>query len=750
MAVLSRRWLALATLGLTLLGLGARLSQHAARGPAAAPTHGERRTTPQPSFSMAPTVDPAAPLPAERPRRVLAIYDSSETVQDEDEHGRPVAVPLSPETTLLHTLAELPLSHLGLVPDFLDVHTAPLPSDDEMARYRGVLTWFGDQRMRHPAAYLTWLIRQGAAGRRLVVLERLGALTDLAGKDTPSELLEQAMAALGGRSLGQPTDDPSRIQVAMAAPGFMGFEGPLPTRRWSYAKFRADPGSAVYLRLQRTDLRESVSDVVWTGPSGGFAHEQTVFREDELGERAVIRWVLDPFRFFAAAFAVEAWPRPDFTTLNGERIFYSHIDGDGLDTLTELDYKSRCGEIIRDRLLRRYDLPFTASVVVGLTAPPPIGRGSEVDVAVARSIFALDNVEIGSHGLAHPLNWRDKREENLSVRGLPGYAFTDDVEIARSVEYIDRALAPPGKRCQIMLWTGWCNPSEGQLAAAYRLGLRNLNGGDPRMDAHYPSYAHLVAPIHRVGGLYQYYTSAANDYILTARWSPPYYRFQNVIQTFERTAAPRRVVPINVYFHFYIARNHEALVGIERIFEWVSRQPIAPRFASEYVDLVRDAHWARLAEPAPGRWVLRKGPALRTARFDDPAVHVDLARSRGVIGYLNHPELGVTYVHLTADPEVTIQLAGQAPRAPYLERATHDVDALQIGGDEIRFTTRGVGGKRFVLRNLPPGRGYDVTAAEKVTQARVGPGGDLELLLPGGGAGAMTVLARAHRAMGID
>jgi hypothetical protein len=321
------------------------------------------------------------------------------------------------------------------------------------------------------------------------------------------------------------------------------------------------------------------------------------------------------------------------------------------------------------------------------------------------------------------------------------------------VAYIERELAPPGKSCRIMLWTGDCNPTAEHLAVAYRLGLRNLNGGDPRMDAHYPSYAHLVPPLHRVGTFVQYYTSAANDYILTDEWRPPFYRFRNVIQTFERSGAPRRVVPVDVYFHFYSARNLTALTALEEVYDWVVTQPLAPMFASEYVDIARDAASARIARsgPAaspndrpnrgpngsPNNWIVRKGPSLRTVRFDDAEVHVDVARSRGVLGYVQEPALHATYVHLDGSAEATIQLAAKAPSTPYLERATHWVDDAELRAEALAWTTHGPGRRVFIFAGLTPGARYRWSGGDGVVDGR----GRLTVIAPGG---PQTTAGRVH------
>ncbi|MBL4634200.1 MAG: hypothetical protein JKY56_10020 [Kofleriaceae bacterium] len=330
---------------------------------------------------------------------------------------------------------------------------------------------------------------------------------------------------------------------------------------------------------------------------------------------------------------------------------------------------------------------------------------------MARAIFGLDNVEIGSHGYAHPMDWRAGEKAELSVPDLPDYVLSGESEISGTVDFINKNLSPPGKECRVMLWTGWCNPSEEQLTSAYTSGVRNLNGGDPRMDSHYPSYAHMSPPVHQVGKYLQFLTSASNEYILTDDWTPPYYRFQNVVQTFENTGSPKRVVPVNIYIHYYIARNYPGLQGLRTTLKWVLDHPLAPVFVSEYVDVVRDFHWARIAERGPGHWVIRKGPALQTVRFDTPDMHIDLEASNGVIGYVNNKELGVTFVHLTDAAEVSVVTSESAPKRAFLRTATHIVKDFSHTPKGFEFVSGGVGLRTFEVAGLSDGANYEIHAS---------------------------------------
>ena len=76
-------------------------------------------------------------------RRILAIYDSS--------------FEKSPDVTLVHAWAEMPLNHLGFAIDYKDAAQG-LPDPQTAANYAAVLTWF-TYDVTSPADYLIWARR---------------------------------------------------------------------------------------------------------------------------------------------------------------------------------------------------------------------------------------------------------------------------------------------------------------------------------------------------------------------------------------------------------------------------------------------------------------------------------------------------------------------------------------------------------------------------------------------------------------
>src|SRR5207247_9397871 len=119
-------------------------------------------------------------------------------------------------------------------------------------------------------------------------------------------------------------------------------------------------------------------------------------------------WILDPFRFFAAALQVAPSPVPDPAPLDGLRVFYSHIDGDGFGDMSVVEKGKRSAEIVRDRIVKVFPVPVTCSVIEAEIRGRVVGQKPEDEqqlTEIARSIFRLPNVQAGSHTYTHPFYW---------------------------------------------------------------------------------------------------------------------------------------------------------------------------------------------------------------------------------------------------------------------------------------------------------------------------------------------------------
>jgi hypothetical protein len=147
-------------------------------------------------------------------------------------------------------------------------------------------------------------------------------------------------------------------------------------------------------------------------------------------------------------------------------------------------------------------------------------------------------------------------------------------------------LAPLGKRVKILLWTGDCLPSEKAIRLARKADLYNLNGGDTTIDNRHPFLSRVTPMARPVGRELQLYAPVMNENVFTNLWRGPFYGFRNVIETFQRTDFPRRLKPIDIYYHFYSGEKTASLRALEEVHDWTLEQEIIPLFMSDYVKRV--------------------------------------------------------------------------------------------------------------------------------------------------------------------
>jgi len=651
------------------------------------------------------------------PRRVLMLYDGV--------HGR------GAEDNLAFRGLQVAANYFGLVADVRDVARTPLPGPADMAPYRAVVTVFDSQVASRPDAYLEWLLRQFRAGRRVLVLGSLGALNDPAGNPADDDLLAQAWAYLGLREEGQSTSRQELIEYATVGP-HMGFERALPSLPPFYNKYALLEPADLWLGLKRKDLPDSLSAAVVVGRRGAFALGDYVFWEDPLTSQR--QWFLDPFAFLSHGLGLDNFPALTPTTLNGSRVAFSHVDGDAFNGYTEVDKKKNCAEILQQEIFRKYDFPITVSVIEAEIDPALYGE--EKNVRVAREIFALPNIEPASHTYSHPMYWDESTTVNIEAyhgrHGYPikGYKFNARREIVGAASYITRTLTPPDKPCTVLLWSGNCRPKAEHLRLAEEAGLLGMNGGDTVYNFALHNSLFYVSGLYRdVNGTYQVFAPQANENIMTNLWSTPLYGFRNTIDTYRRTGSPRRIMPIDIYYHFYSGEKLASVNALKDVYDWVLTQDAALVFASDYIRMVRGFLSARLATLGPGVYAVEDYGHCLTVRFDPDGKVPDLARCENVLGYQVLPE-GL-FVHLAPDQgRAVISLTrppGSAQAAPYLERASGWVRGMVAGPDGVRFTFAGHGRGRAVLAGLAPGSAWLVSGAGGRASLAAGPDGRLVL-----------------------
>lgn len=573
-------------------------------------------------------------------RKVLVLFDSST--------GQTVR-----ENHFVEGFA-MPLNYLGFLYEIHDINGFSYPEGPDMDRFGAVITVFSEDSMAEPERYLSWLVKQQDSGKKVVITGSLGAYRNRDGQQVSEELIKRVYSGLGFSWLGNATNDRMKLNYAEVDKKWMNFERKLPIFPPAYAHIVPENEAVnTWVGVERKGITDSTGAVVATGPGGGLAMTGFIRWQDPVNY--LKQWYINPFEFLRQSLGVEGVPSLTPTTLNGLRVAFAHIDGDGFAGYTEIDKNKNCGEIVMERIFARYDFPNSASVIAGEINPDV--RGSLDNVELARELFEMENIETSSHSYTHPYAWNAKLRESkeyaedfvVGQYEKPGYEFDAHYEIVGSCDYISEDLAPPEKPCKVLFWSGMCDPTQEQVAIADKAGILNLNGGDSVMDARRDSYFG-VSPLYRELGKYsQIYTGQANENILTNLWTGPFFGFRNIIETMERTGSPRRIMPIDIYYHFYSGEKFASLKALEDVYEWVLSQDCAKIYASAYIKMVRGYLTGRVEKINAERFTVSNYGNCLSLRLDGKDRIPDLRRCSNVLGYDVRPE-GV-FVHLRPGEE---------------------------------------------------------------------------------------------------
>lgn len=651
----------------------------------------------------------------EIPRQVLMLYKKSEASHLEE--------------AVVYNRAGVILEYLGLVPVYRAVEDG-LPNKEEMQGIHAIVTWHTSHYMQDAQAYGDWLIKQIENGKKVAILENYGATFDA---KTQQKVDNQTavFAALGIEYVDRPIRREEHIpKVRIFDKSMLEYEHAfLPeniTYEDTYPSVR--PENQVFFSFN--DKAYGNVDFGIITANGGVSLEQTPFYfpphdnerltivnkaiageiQPEIAEQPTIgAWNINPYKFFSQALSLDSFPAADVTTLNGSRIFYAHIDGDGLTSISLIDKAHLAGTFIFEDILKVYaDIPTTVSVITK-NVERLGNKYHHPGILLSRNIFQLDNVEVATHSATHPFDW---------VGGDPYVTTPDDYpykiayreqnlleEIWGSKLFSDNYLAPSGKKTNILFWSGATNPDQNALEIVWRAGMHNLNGGDPRFDEKNPSLANLSPYTLSYPPYRQYLTSAQNDYYYTLFLTGDWGGQKELIKHFEKTESPHRIYPMNLYYHFYSGIKHESMAALKSIYDYIRKQDSANIFTTQYVEIAEDFYRTHIGREGKGYWIENNG-FLRTLRLN--GLHqVDMKRSKGIIGYSHHDSQ--TYVHMDGRKRRLLHFTNQKPTQPYIIQSTQFIDEFSSSKDNVDFLYRGFGNTLLKIGGLHANAVYQMT-----------------------------------------
>ncbi|MEJ0003941.1 MAG: sugar ABC transporter [Pararobbsia sp.] len=574
----------------------------------------------------------------------------------------------------------MPLNYLGYTIEFADLNH-PLPEHVTPDRYAGIVVWF-ERTPANSAQWERWVLGRIADNVRTVFFNDFGFTMD-------AEAAEPlGLKVLGGRPRGP-------VSVLAKDP-MIGFEVmPVPDARDADG-LQVGEGGTPLLRLGSGDF---VYDPVALTSWGGYA--RSPYTIASLNTISQERWAIQPLDFLSRALGLQPMPMPDTTTENGRRLFMVHVDGDGFASRCEFPGPDFSGQALYEQLFSKYRVPTTLSVIEGEVGPaglyPKLSPRLE---QIARQMFALPNVEIGTHTYSHPFTWEDVDEGTgarikhdvdegggdaaFSLR-IPGYTFNLDREIGGSIHYIDSRLAPPGKRVKVLQWSGNCEPPAVAVRRTYEAGVLNVNGGWTVITKSANSWTN-IAPVgvDKGPGAFQVYAPNQDENVYTDDWQGPFYGFSRVLETFAMTDAPRRFKPIDLYFHMYSGTKVASLRALDQIYQTVLKQPVFPVYLSDYARKVLDWEDFAVARDGDG-WLVRGNGELRELRYPG-TVAPELGAARNVAGYGPAPD--GTYIHI-AGSSARFALAAVPGTQPYVKSASGYLRKMTRGPHSLSFEVGG-------------------------------------------------------------
>lgn len=612
-------------------------------------------------------------------RKILALFDSEvENVYYQSK---------------IHRHAEYVLNYLGFIVESWDIQNQ-LPNERQMAQYYAIFSWFDGNAMKDPVTFLYWLQKQIRNNKKVVFWGSLPVFENKAtNKTVDITVINSIFAYLGIKFEQKYEGNPFYIKIDFIDKKMMEFERAYDKFNLSYNKIISfAQHNKSYLTLSLTNRPNSESNLVVTGPWGGIAWGNKILFTQSRGKTVAgdfIQWHLNPFSFFIKALEVKNEPKMDVTVKNGKRIFYSHIDGDGFNGVSEVDKNASCGMLICEKIIRKYPLPVSVSFITSQLDKKYLGEKRSMETFTC--LASQENVELASHTFSHPFVWSKEQQnefkDTYKFYGLPieNYTFNPKVEIQGSLEYISKLAAPFGKKADMIFWSGNCLPEADALKIIYDNGFRNINGGDARFDKVCNSYAYITPLIRMVGPYRQIYTSNCNENIYTNLWTGPFYGFEKVVETFQNTAKDMIYRPINIYYHFYIAAKHSALGSLEKVCDYAMKQDINPVFTSEYIDRVHGFFDAEIENVRGSIWEIRNNGKCRTVRFDNTERVPNMMSSANVLGYVI--KKNSLYIHLgEAQKTVLVMETNPDNNHPFLVESNCEISDWKSTSDHIQYS----------------------------------------------------------------
>lgn len=568
-----------------------------------------------------------------------------------------------------HQHGAMPLEYLGYIQKLYDINKG-IPALESMEPYVGVVIWLSKDYYS-PQKLIEWVRSLIKMGIKVAFVNNFGASVD-------GTLLGQ----LGIETFDGDTS-PQNKKTIIQRDTIIGFE--IEPSLSENALYLKPKNSKALLTYEDRDKLQSIPAAIT--PWGGYAMAEAFMLE--LNEENI--WIINPFEFFKQALRLKELPVPDPTTQNAKRLFFTHIDGDGIMNYVESNPELFSGDMIREQIVKRYSFPHSISIIGAEVAAD--GLYPEISTQIietAKQIYHQKNVEPATHTFTHPFIWskieNDDLDEEFRLK-VKNYDFSLEYEIPGALNYINATLLKKGKsKANTVFWSGDCSPPEFVLAFVYKKGILNINGGYTVISNGNPWLTNVSSFGLERGEYYQIFTGAQNENVYTNDWLGPFWGFKKVVQTFKLTDSPKRLKPINVYYHLYSGSKSASLNALKYIFDWVLTQDTMPIYTSEYIPKVMDYYTVSLANEGD-MWLVDGMRDLKTLRLEKREAMIDLSKAATLLGvgwFESH-----SYLSLDTHQRHLFSTQSSAPKRSYLMGANARVKSFTNEGSKQSYSFEG-------------------------------------------------------------
>jgi len=514
-----------------------------------------------------------------------------------------------------------PLEYMGYIQKFHDINKG-LPKIEEMLHYKGVVIWL-TKDVKKTKIFIKWINALKEYGIKIAFFNNFGIKNDC--------------NYLNSLDINTSTKILMPVQI-LKQDQIMGYEI-MPS--FAISREQIHPQNVKKLLAYKLDDGSTTVPAAFTS-WGGYATGKGFISsivDDNL-------WAINPYEFFKHVFQLQTLIVPDSTTENGKRLFFTHIDGDGIMNRVEGDFGYYSGDVILNKILKIYKVPHSVSVIGAEISPEGLfPKISPVLLKIAKDMYALDNVEPATHTFSHPFYWKKIHNDKLdkAYRLKPkGYHFSLKSELTDTLDFITNNLHPLHPT-NTVFWSGDCSPQINALDYIYRHNILSINGGDTTITKLSPWLSKIAPSGIYIKGYAQIFTGAQNENVFTNDWLGPFWGFKLVTQTFQLTNSPKRYKPIDIYYHLYSGSKQASIQALEYVFDWAMKQDIMPIFTSEYIPKVMDYYEVSMANEG-NDWLISGMKNLNTIRIERKNAGVDLNSSKTVAGikqFENHTYLSL-------------------------------------------------------------------------------------------------------------